>query len=83
MRITVTKKNYYDVDIDDQQMLEITLEYLYQKFNWKLGYYIKDNVVYEDVEYYTSHSYDVTEKVRDASFDDIMVYEFLKKLREK
>jgi len=83
MIIKVPHTQYVDVHLTNNNIDDIFLKKLYNLYNWKTSYYVKDGKVMEKVEYHTSHSFEIEETVRDASEEDYEAYEIINKIKEK
>ena len=67
-----------NVDLNDTQKKEVTLDYLLKQADWKPSYWIDtDGWVYEDKMCHTSHAFEVTDKVRVASSEDKLINNIL------
>jgi hypothetical protein len=75
---------YEKVNLNISQVEELAKSMLSEMYNWKEDYYIsKDGKkVIHDVEYYTSHSFEMTEPVRDTTPQDIITYQLFKDMSE-
>lgn len=71
MKVTVPVTTYHEVNLSHGQVEEIFKRKLGEVLNWTPGQFCKDKYVYETVEYYTSHSFNIAEKIRPATAADI------------
>ena len=83
MRIKVPVTHYEDIDLDQTQVNDITLKNLYKLFNWGSDYFIRDRQVWTTNEYVTSHRFEMDEKVREATDQDIFVDAMFNQIKSK
>jgi|TARA_R110002153_G_C12935515_1_gene456632 hypothetical protein len=80
MKITTTQEKTVNIELDDNQQKNIALTYLENILNWSRDYFIEDGRVCCTKTYYTSHSWNKKEVVREASENDILVNKIFKQL---
>jgi len=71
-----------EVELSEDEQRKITLAYLYKIYNWKEGYHISDENVYQTV---TMHGHDVWSDdvfIRYATDDDYVVASLLLKIKK-
>jgi hypothetical protein len=71
------------VELNDDQMLEITMTYLQQQYGITSSMWTEDGILMDEVEYHTSHSWTDNEEVRPASKLDKCVLRIIKDLHKK
>ena len=69
-----------NINLDNEQQKEVTRDYLYKQTDWKPTYFVneEDGWVYEEKTCHTTHSFEVTDKVRLANSEDILIDKILK-----
>ena len=82
MKISGKETQLIDLEVDPKDVIQLTINMLQTDADLRENYYIKDGKVLKDEEHHTSHSYFVTEKVRDAVEKDHTVIEMVKYLQE-
>lgn len=71
----------FDVEVDTIQQRKITLDYLYQKFNWEDSYYIRDeHVLKKHIVNHPEQTWQEEVIVRNATDDDYTIAYILNKL---
>lgn len=83
MRITVPFTEYKEVQLDKRSINTVFRKRLFELLDWHEDYKIKDGKVYKEVEYYTSHKFDVDEEVRVATDQDYENERIVKMLLSK
>jgi hypothetical protein len=78
----INDKNGIQVELDDFTVLQITLNKLREVYDWQSNYYIDtaSNKVLKTETFHTTHSWDTTSEVRDATVDDYRFSAVLAKL---
>lgn len=79
VRVPITK--YEEVYLDCHQEKEVAISYFCKRFKLNPDYHIKDGYVVYIYEEATSHRYDVTDKIREATDEDIILYGMLDRMR--
>jgi hypothetical protein len=74
-KITVT--NTIQAEISDAERKRIAMDFLYERFNWLPHYFIKEGFVREKISYYSSHSFQAENKVREATQEDHVISEII------
>jgi hypothetical protein len=68
------------VSISEDKIKEIAVSFLLKAFDWKLSYSIDDGKVMETVEYCGSHCWTDKEFRRDATEEDRLIDQLIKKI---
>lgn len=78
----IKDKNGAQFELDDCTVLQIALNKLREVYDWQSNYYIDtaSNKVLKTETYHTTHSWDTTSEVRDATVDDYRFSAVLAKL---
>ena len=78
----IKDKNGVDIELDDFTILQITLNKLREVYDWQSNYYLDtaSNKVLKTETFHTTHSWDTTSEVREASVDDHRFSAILAKL---
>ena len=78
----VKDKSGASIELDDFTVLQITLNKLREVYDWQSNYYIDtpSNKVLETETFHTTHSWDTTSEVREATVDDYRFYAVFSKL---
>jgi len=78
VNVKITKQE--TVNLDLKEIKRIALDLIYEMYDWKPSYYISEDgkKVLEDVEYYTSHKFDITEIVRKTKPKDKFISKLVK-----
>jgi hypothetical protein len=68
----VNDKNGVQIELDDCTVLQITLNKLREVYDWQSNYYIdtSSNKLLKTETFHTTHSWDTTSEVREATVDD-------------
>lgn len=71
------------VNLEQKQVIKLAKRVLCEMYDWDENYYIsKDGKnVQQDVEYHTSHSFDITENVRKATTQDHVTVKIFKDIQ--
>jgi len=81
MKITGTQK--VEIEISEAQRHMIALDYVSQVFEWDSDYFIEDGWVIKREIAHTSHSFEMNNKVREASKQDYCLYDIFKTLKKQ
>jgi hypothetical protein len=71
-----------EVNLSKEQQREITLKYLFDLYGWEPAYFIKDENIYNNVEYHSHNSWYEDVLVRTATDDDYVMASLLLKIKE-
>lgn len=68
------------VSLDNKQQKAIASDYLRKSIDWKDNYFVneEDGWVYENRECHTTHSFEITARVRKANREDLVLNDILK-----
>lgn len=68
----IKDKNGVDIELDDFTVLQITLNKLREVYDWQSNYYLDtaSNKVLKTETFHTTHAWDTTSEVREATVDD-------------
>jgi hypothetical protein len=84
MTITVTETK--EVKISEKNKKEIALHFLYENFNWKPCFYLKEEdgsvFVYSSDFVHSSHSFILDVKIREALEEDILFSKLLSRIKK-
>lgn len=72
-----------NIDLTKDQQKEITLEYLYELYDWESTYFISEENVCNRVMYHTHTTWDEVVVVRTATDDDYVIGSLLMKIKGK
>lgn len=75
--------NYQEVNLDLHAQRDVAIDYFCKRFNLNPEYSIKDDNVVHIYEAVTTHSFDITDVIREATEQDALLYGMLRKLKEK
>lgn len=81
MKVDGVKTIRETIEISNDEVKRIAFTYISDKTGWRKDWYIKDGKVCRDVEYCTSHCWDETEEIRDATEEDVIAYKFISRLK--
>jgi len=81
MKITGTQK--VEIEISEAQRHMLALDYFSQVFDWDSDYFIEDGWVIKREIAHTSHSFEMNNKVREASKQDYCLYDIFKTLKKQ
>lgn len=72
MIMKIKDKNGVEVELDDCTILQITLNKLREVYDWRSNYYLdtSSNKLLKSETFHTTHAWDTTSEVREASVDD-------------
>ena len=82
MKVNARHTKEVTVELDDLTIREIILSKFYEIFDLREDVYLKDDKLMYDIEYYTSHSWYDEKVLRDATEEDKVALQVLKKLKE-
>ena len=81
MKITWTQK--VEIDISESQRHLIAIDYISEVFDWDSDYFIEDGWVIKREIAHTSHSFEMNNKVREATKQDHCLYDIFKTLKKR
>ena len=81
MKITGTQK--VEIEISEAQRHMLALDYVSQVFDWDSDYFIEDGWVIKREIAHPSHSFEMNNKVREASKQDYCLYDIFKTLKKQ
>lgn len=71
-----------DADLDSSEVERIAIEFLCDRFNWNLSYFIEDDFVCKNTWCGSSnHGFNTVSRVREASKLDVSIFELLKQIK--
>tara|TARA_R110000765_G_C18796008_1_gene593097 strand:- start:669 stop:920 length:252 start_codon:yes stop_codon:yes gene_type:complete len=79
----ITGKQTVEIDISEGQRHLIALDYISELFEWNSDYFIEDGWVIKRDIAHTSHSFEIKNKVREASKQDQYLYDIFKVLKRQ
>lgn len=79
----ITGKQTVEIEISEAQRHLIALDYLSEIFEWDTDYFIEDGWVIKREIAHTSHSFELKNKVREATKKDLCLYDIFKTLRKQ
>ncbi len=79
----ITGKQEIQIEISDAQRHLIALDYISEVFEWDTDYFIEDGWVIKREIAHTSHSFELKNKVREATKKDQCLYDIFKTLRKR
>ena len=79
----ITGKQTEEVEISEAQRHLIALDYISEIFEWDTDYFIEDGWVIKREIAHTSHSFELKNKVREATKKDQCLYDIFKTLRKQ
>jgi len=79
----ITGKQEVEIEISDGQRHLIALDYISEVFDWDSDYFIEDGWVIKRDIAHTSHSFEIKNKVREASKRDQCLYDIFKTLKRQ
>ncbi len=79
----ITGKQEVQIEISDAQRHLIALDYISEVFEWDTDYFIEDGWVIKREIAHTSHSFELKNKVREATKKDQCLYDIFKTLRKR
>lgn len=83
MKVKYTEEVTHEIHLDDDQMDHIAIRTLRERFDIPVGAFIKGKKLMHNVEYNTSHSWDVDEEYRDIDPMDEIVIKVIDHLEEQ
>jgi len=81
MKITGTQK--VEINISESQRHLIAIDYIAEVFDWDSDYFIEDGWVIKREIAHTSHSFEMNNKVREATKGDQCLYDIFKTLKKQ
>ena len=79
----ITGKQTVEIEISEAQRHLIALDYISEIFEWDTDYFIEDGWVIKREIAHTSHSFELKNKVREATKKDLCLYDIFKTLRKR
>ena len=79
----ITGKQEIQIDISEAQRHLIAIDYISDVFDWDSDYFIEDGWVIKREIAHTSHSFEMNNKVREASKADQCLYDIFKTLKKQ
>ncbi|MDB4761493.1 hypothetical protein OAG04_00620 [bacterium] len=79
----ITGKQTVEIEISEAQRHLIALDYISEIFEWDTDYFIEDGWVIKREIAHTSHSFELKNKVREATKKDLCLYDIFKTLRKQ
>jgi len=79
----ITGKQTVEIEISEAQRHLIALDYISEVFEWDTDYFIEDGWVIKREVAYTSHSFELKSKVREATKKDQFLYDIFKTLKKQ
>jgi len=81
-KITGTQR--IEVELDFNDIKNLTIRFLCNQFNWKTSYALKEEggeiLVLEDKQFYSSHSFTSRQKVRVATESDLIISKIINEI---
>ena len=62
------------ITLSPEEEKRIALEYLYKEFGWSRDHFIEDGMVKRNVTQHTTHAWEETETLYEASYADDAIY---------
>lgn len=82
MSMKVKGKQEVEIELSDEMLKHITLEYICKNFDWKINYFIEDGKVYEIEEFATTHRWTENTVRREATPLDKCLYTLIKEIKK-
>ena len=79
----ITGKQEVQIEISKVQRHMLAVDYLSEVFEWDSDYFIEDGWVIKREIAHTSHSFEMNNKVREASKQDYCLYDIFKTLKKQ
>lgn len=76
-------KQEVEVEISEAQRYLIAVDYICEKFQWDSDYFIEDGWVIKREIAHTSHTFELNNKVREATQQDHNMYNIFKTLKKQ
>ena len=76
-------KQQVEIEISEGQRHLIALDYISEVFKWDADYFIEDGWVIKREIAHTSHSFELKNKVREATKKDQCLYDIFKTLKKQ
>jgi tRNA(Phe) wybutosine-synthesizing methylase Tyw3 len=83
MRMKITGNQKVEIEISEPQRHVIAVDYISEIFKWDSDYFIEEGWVMKRETAYTSHSFEVKNKVRAATKVDQCLYDIFKTLKKQ
>ena len=77
----ITGKQSVEIEISEAQRHLIALDYISEIFEWDTDFFIEDGWVIKREIAHTSHSFELKNKVREATKKDLCLYDIFKTLK--
>ena len=79
----ITEKQSVEIEISEAQRHLIALDYISEIFEWDTDFFIEDGWVIKREIAHTSHSFELKNKVREATKKDLCLYDIFKTLKKQ
>lgn len=79
----ITGKQEVQIEISEGQRHLIAIDYIAEVFDWDSDYFIEDGWVIKREIAHTSHSFELKNKVREATKKDQCLYDIFKTLKKQ
>jgi hypothetical protein len=79
--IEIKKITYNKIRLDDEAIIKVIADYIYNKYNIDKDDVIKDGNLTRDIEYHGSHSWYDIKVLREATDFDVTLLKLLKELK--
>jgi len=79
----ITGKQEVQIEISKVQRHMLAVDYISEVFEWDSDYFIEDGWVIKREIAHTSHSFEMNNKVREASKQDYALYDMFKTLKKQ
>jgi len=79
----ITGKQEVQIEISKVQRHMLAVDYISEVFEWDSDYFIEDGWVIKREIAHTSHSFEMNNKVREASKQDYCLYDMFKTLKKQ
>jgi hypothetical protein len=79
----ITGKQSVEIEISEAQRHLIALDYISEIFEWDTDFFIEDGWVIKREIAHTSHSFELKNKVREATKKDLCLYDIFKTLKKQ
>lgn len=82
LNVRVKEVKEHEVPLTKKEAIKLALKVIEKYLGFKPNYFIEDDKVKEEVEYYTSHRFELVEDVRRVNDLDEHTYAVVKALKE-
>jgi hypothetical protein len=83
MRMKITGNQKVEIEISEIQRHLIAVDYISEVFDWDSDYFIEDDWVIKREIAYTSHSFEMNNRIRQATKVDQCLYDIFKTLKKQ